>query len=338
MVWMRAECVIVQAKIDFMRLILRYSLAPLAIFFVVLCLNSRAAVKRPKILGIGHMAIYEDDLAKARAFYEDFLGFAELDGPKLAGSSENHVAFIKINDFQYLELFAEAPKRDGHLNHIAFYTDDAEAMREYLASQGVKVPPKVGLGGLGNANFTVIDPDDHAVEMVQYLPDGWTMRNKGKFMPDTRISDHIMHVGVTVANLSESMNFYHGILGFTEFWRGTRNPASLSWVNARVPDGQDYLEMMLYRTYPSPSQIGGSNHMCLVVPNMDKAVAVLKARPYFRTYGRELKINIGVNRKRQVNIYDPDGTRVELMEPNTIDGQPAPSSDAPPPVGIRPKQ
>jgi lactoylglutathione lyase len=321
-----------------MRNVFLYSLAAPAIFFAALCLNSTAAVKRPKILGVSHMAIYEDDLAKARAFYEDFLGFAELGSVKRPGSSEDQVAFIKINDYQSLELFAEPPKQDGHLNHIAFYTDDAEAMREYLAGEGIKVPAKVGVGALGNANFTVIDPDDHAVEMVQYLPDGSTVRNKGKFMPDTRISDHMMHVGVTVAKLDESMKFYHGILGFTEFWRGTRNPSFLSWVNVRVPDGQDYLEMMLYRTYPGPAQIGSSNHICLMVPDMEKAVATLKTRPYFKTYGRELEIHTGVNRKRQVNIFDPDGTRVELMEPTTIDGQPAPSSDAPPPTGIRSKQ
>ena len=29
--------------------------------------------------------------------------------------------------------------------------------------------------------------------------------------------------------------------------------------------------------------------------------------------------------------YDPDGTRVELMEPQTVDGIPAPPSTAPPP-------
>jgi hypothetical protein len=39
-----------------------------------------------------------------------------------------------------------------------------------------------------------------------------------------------------------------------------------------------------------------------------------------------------VNRKRQLNIYDPDGTRVELMEPTTIDGKPAPPSTARPPI------
>jgi lactoylglutathione lyase len=32
-----------------------------------------------------------------------------------------------------------------------------------------------------------------------------------------------------------------------------------------------------------------------------------------------------------VNLFDPDGTRVELMEPETIDGQPAPPSTLPPP-------
>ena len=47
---------------------------------------------------------------------------------------------------------------------------------------------------------------------------------------------------------------------------------------------------------------------------------------------QEIEAKVGVNRKRQVNLYDPDGTRVELMETNTIDGKPAPPSTAPPPV------
>jgi catechol-2,3-dioxygenase len=34
-------------------------------------------VKRPKILGVAHMALYVSDLGKARAFYKDFLGFDE---------------------------------------------------------------------------------------------------------------------------------------------------------------------------------------------------------------------------------------------------------------------
>lgn len=291
-----------------------------------------ADTPRPKILGVAHMALFESDLEKARHFYKDFLGFAEPYQLKRKDGTDR-IAFIKINEDQYLELFAEPPKQDGHMNHISFSTDDANAMRLYLASEGVKVPDKVGKGRIGNSNFNITDPDHHTVEIVQYEPDGWTRQNKGKFLPDTRISDHMAHVGVLVGDLDASTKFYHGILGFTEFWRGGGgNGKPLSWVNMRVPDGSDYLEMMLYREYPGAQQVGTKNHICLIVPEIDKAVETLKSRPAYKDYGREIKIQVGVNRKRQANLYDPDGTRVELMEPNTIDGKPAPSSDAPPPV------
>jgi lactoylglutathione lyase len=76
---------------------------------------------------------------------------------------------------------------------------------------------------------------------------------------------------------------------------------------------------------------GTKNHMSLLVPDVQKAVNDLESRPAFKTYGKELKVAVGVNQKRQVNIYDPDGTRVEMMEGNTITGQPTPPSTAPPP-------
>src|SRR5258708_37515042 len=244
-----------------------------------------------------------------------------------------HIAFIKINDNQYIELFAEKPRAEQMLNHISFYTDDAEGMRDYLAGEGVKVPAKVGKGQTGNKNYNITDPDGNIVEIVEYQPDSWTAREKGKFMPDTRISDHISHVGVLIGALEPAMNFYHGILGFNEFWRGSSSGKSLSWINMRVPDGQDYLEFMLYdNTKPEPSARGTKNHLSLTVPDCEKAVEILKSRPAFKDYGRKLEVQVGKNRKRQVNIYDPDGSRVELMEAANVDGKPTPSSDAPPPI------
>ena len=53
-------------------------------------------------------------------------------------------------------------------------------MRAYLASQGVKVPEKVGKGRIGNLNFNITDPDGHTVEIVQYAPDGWTAAREGE--------------------------------------------------------------------------------------------------------------------------------------------------------------
>src|SRR5947208_7808630 len=80
--------------------------------------------QRPKILGVAHMALFDSDLDKARHFYKDFLGFAEPYQLKRKDGTDR-IAFIKINEDQYLELFAEPPKQDGHMNHISFYTDDA---------------------------------------------------------------------------------------------------------------------------------------------------------------------------------------------------------------------
>ncbi len=288
-------------------------------------------VKRPRILGVAHMALYVSDLQKARAFYKDFLGYEEPYVLKREDGSDR-IAFIKINDSQYLELFAENPKQDGHLNHISFLTDSAEGMRRFLAARGVKVPEKIGKGRIGNSNFNIVDPDGHTVEIVQYEPDSWTIREKGKFMPDTRISSHIAHLGVLIGALEPARKFYGDILGLKEFWRGSSNGKDLSWVNMRVPDGQDYLELMLYSQPPDAEQMGVKNHICLVTADIKRAVAILEARPARKNYARPIEIKVGKNGKRQANLFDPDGTRIELMEPNTVDGKPAPSSTAPPPI------
>ncbi len=301
----------------------------LAVIVLITAVGAVAQGSRPKILGVAHMALYVSDLGKARAFYKDLLGYDEPYLLKRQDGSER-IVFLKVNEDQYLELFAEQPKNDGQLHHIAFYTDDAKAMRDYVAAQGVRVPGEVGKGQIRNSNFNITDPDGNTVEIVQYEPDSWTRRERGRFIPETRISTRILHLGVLVGDLDASMKFYGGILGFREIWRGGAGP-QLSWVNMRVPDGEDYLEFMLYNTPQDKRQLGVKNHICLVTPDIEKAVKTLESRPARKQYAQPIEIRTGVNRKRQANLFDPDGTRVELMEPHTVDGKPAPPSTAPPP-------
>jgi lactoylglutathione lyase len=301
-----------------------------ALLFTVSAL-AESSPNRPKILGVAHVALYVSDLAKARTFYKDFLGFAEPFSLKRDDGADR-IAFIKVNERQYIELFAEDPKGDGRLAHISVYTDNAIGMRNYLASHSIPVPDKVAKGKTGNYNFTIKDPDGHIVEIVEYQPDSWTAREKGRFLPATRSSEHIAHLGILVGDLDASMKFYRDLLGFREFWRGGPSPKELSWVNMRVPDGDDYLEFMLYRDLPAQDKRGGKNHICLITPDINKAVADLEKRRDRTSYDQKIEIKTGVNRKRQANLFDPDGTRVELMEPNTIDGKPVPSSSAPPPT------
>jgi len=289
---------------------------------------------RPHITGLSHVALWVHDVEQSRRFYKDFLGFDEP--YSLTNNSGNlSLTFIKINDRQTIELFPEMETNSDRLYHIAVETDDAEALRVWLESKGVKVPDKVGKGRIGNFNFNVRDPDDHQVEIVQYTPDGWTAREKGKFMPDTRISTRMMHTGILVGDLDASLKFYRDILGGTETWRGGQTNKPLSWVNVKLADSVDYIELMLYVTLPEPAKRGTAHHICLEVADVDKTLAILKQRAEHCHYTRPMEIRTGVNRKRQINVYDPDGTRVELMEPNTVDGIPAPSSTAPPPTPAR---
>ena len=204
-------------------------------------------------------------------------------------------------------------------------------MRVYLASRGVKVPEKVGKGRIGNSNFMITDPDGHLVEIVQYEPDGWTVREKGKFLNGPRVSTHIAHLGIIVGKLDDAMKFYGDILGFTEIWRGSKDGKVLDWVNMKLPESSDYLEFMLYDKQPDLGRLGTLHHICLEVPDIEKAKARLEANPAHAIETKPMEIKTGTNRKRQMNLYDPDGTRSEVMEPKTVDGKPAPSATAAPP-------
>jgi lactoylglutathione lyase len=299
-------------------------------------LVAQEATKRPRITGISHAAFYVTDMAKARAFYEDFLGFqSPFSIPRK--DPKEQLVWIKINDRQTVELFpgSEVSPDTDRLYHIALETDDAEGMRLYLQSKGVTVPPKTAIGKIGNKNYFVKDPNGNTVEIVEYLADGWTMREKGKFMSDRRISTRLSHVGVMVGQLEASMKFYGEILGFTEIWRGGAG-ATLSWVNLRVPDGEDYVEFMLYGKPPTRDVLLTKHHICLEVEDVAQAGAILASRTLPEGCKPPDTMKTGVNGKRQINYFDPDGTRVEIMEPRTFDGKPVPPSAAPPPPPLPP--
>lgn len=286
--------------------------------------------ERPPITGLAHVAFFTSDIAKARIFYKELLGYEEpFDLKNPDGSLA--LTFIKINDRQYVELFPERAPATDRLNHISIETPNAEAMRRYLAGKGLTVPAKVNPNRLGNLSFNIKDPDGHTVEITEYTPSGATMRANARHMGPQKISARMAHAGILVGSLDPAIRFYRDILGFEETWRGSRDGKVLSWVNMKVPNGDDYIEFMLYDALPEETRRGSQHHICLFVPDIEKSLATLEARPARKTYTRPLEIRTGINRKRQLNLFDHDGTRVELMEPHTVDGKPTPPATAPPP-------
>jgi hypothetical protein len=114
------------------------------------------------------------------------------------------------------------------------------------------------------------------------------------------------------------------------------NPRVLNWVNMKVPDGNDYLDFMLYDKMPTREVMLTKHHICLEVDDVVKAGEILRSRPLPEGCKAPSEPKVGTNGKRQINYYDPDGTRVEIMEPNTFDGKPVPPSTAPPPAPLPP--
>ncbi len=116
-----------------------------------------------------------------------------------------------------------------------------------------------------------------------------------------------------------------------EIWRGSRDGKTLDWVNVQLPDSDDYIEFLPYGELPAAGKRGSQHHICLVVPDIPAAAATIQGRAGKAGYSRPIETRTGINRKRQLNLFDPDGTRSELMEPTTIDGKPAPPATAMPP-------
>jgi catechol 2,3-dioxygenase-like lactoylglutathione lyase family enzyme len=275
--------------------------------------TSALAQKRPDIIGVAHIGLKTNDLAAARNFYGRDLGFAEaftLDKP--AGGLL--LTYFKVNDHQYIEVFPDLKSEtEDRLSHIAFETTDARQLRDYLAARGVKVPDAVHPGRDGNLSFMLQDPDGHNVEFVQYLPGSLHVSNFGKFLPDTRISTHMIHVGVTVADRDAADRFYKDVLGFGEMWHGGMQDDRTDWVDMRVPEGTDWLEYMLNVHNPSPRTLGVMHHLALGVPSVQASYKTLT--------GRGMQVEqpkIGRDGKWQVNLYDPNRTRAELMEPKPV--------------------
>jgi catechol 2,3-dioxygenase-like lactoylglutathione lyase family enzyme len=277
----------------------------------------------PLVTGVSHAAFFSRDVELDLQFYGGYLGFPSVDKDDAESNSK-----VIINDQQYVELIPERTKGGNRLSHFAVATSDAKAMRKYLVTKNAAVTTAISKDKHGNSFFFITDPNGIVCEFIQYnrkvVPTNKTT------LADSSIARRMSHVGFMVADVDKAIAFYCDILGFTETWRGSKDGKNVNWVNLQVPDGRDYIELMLYDKEQSEENMGVINHICLEVNDVTVSAEALAKRPLPKACKQTTAIKTGINRKRQINCYDIDGTRVEIMEAQTIDGKPAPSSTAAP--------
>jgi catechol 2,3-dioxygenase-like lactoylglutathione lyase family enzyme len=271
-----------------------------------------AAAPPPAILGVAHVRIQTSDLEKARRFYGGLLGYDEI---HLNGSP--HAAVFRVNGRQRVIVQdGLSPDRDERLMDIGLETADVDQMHERLVAAHTSSQPPTQDEMAGGRRIEVSDPDGHRVQFVQldHRGDPETAASSG----DRRISRRLLHAGLTVRDAAAANTFYRDALGFSEIWRGGRTAGEISWINMRVPEGTDYLEYMLTTGTPDRRQLGTAHHIALLVPSIQDALELVRARTTADAPNHRATPQIGRNNRWQLNVYDPDGTRVEFMEPWTI--------------------
>jgi catechol 2,3-dioxygenase-like lactoylglutathione lyase family enzyme len=260
--------------------------------------GQQQSAPRPRITGIDHVAFRVTDVATARKFYTGTLGLRAM--PRTGGG----VSFAAGR--QHIAIEPGLPAgQDDRLSHLAFETTDIKALAAHLAARGIETTQPADR--CERSAIVVTDPDGHAIEFVEVK---WP--RLAAAAPATALSSRLLHAGLVIRSEDAAHKFYRDVLGFLEIWRGGRPEGTTSWVNMRVPDGTDYLEYMLYSQAPTRTQLGSAHHACLRVADIQTAWETAARRTPDKRLGPP---NVGVNGKWQLNLFDPDGTRVELMEP-----------------------
>jgi catechol 2,3-dioxygenase-like lactoylglutathione lyase family enzyme len=272
--------------------------------------NGQAAGSKPPITAISHISVYGSDAQKTEAFYVHNLGAFKAPDPE----NPQGVRFY-FSPTQFVEVLPLPPGDTSvnRLDHVAFTTRDAEALRRYIGAHGIAVPDSVQTGSDGSHWFDVKDPEDNKVEFMQ--PPATAPQ-----VPLNPLSHHIIHVGYMVHNRSAEDTFYRTVLGFRPYWFGGNTETTVSWISQQVPDGTDWLEYMLVRgpeTKGIPSNmtlagLGSSDHFSLGVPDIKTTALILYSEN--RTPEKTSGPKIGADGKWQYNLFSPDGTRAEIME------------------------
>jgi catechol 2,3-dioxygenase-like lactoylglutathione lyase family enzyme len=258
---------------------------------------------RPKITGIDHVAFYTTSPDGNRHLYAGVLG---LDNAEPIEPGQTQRFMIGMQWVGY----GPAPdaKATDRMDHVAFTTDDCAGLRSYLAANGVKVEKRITLLKNGAKSFSVKDPEGHSVEFVE-RPKSWTEA----ILKGDPVSRRLIHAGFIVHDRAAEDHFYKDILGFHLYWYGGMHPDRTDWVAVQVPDGADWLEYMLNQpANPDLRLTGVMNHISLGVKDMKAAQAKLESHGW-KPHGDEHS-QMGKDGKWQLNLFDPDQTRIELME------------------------
>jgi catechol 2,3-dioxygenase-like lactoylglutathione lyase family enzyme len=276
-----------------------------------------AETPRPKISGISYVRLKASDFQKSSETYSKILGLSSGTN----GCIDDKNPCYTINASQHVELIpANLGDPGSWLDQVAFETANVRDLRDYLLAQHVSVS-EVKIGLHGTSFIETKDPEGHRLAFVQPLS-GINLSRPAS----NRVSSRLIHAGFVVNDFNSMKHFYMNVLGFRPYWKGgfkdvppgtPQKDSDIDWFALQVPEGSDWIEFMLNIPANADHQeLGVQNHFCLGVPNMQKALDQLHQNGLaLDSKFADDKSEIGRDGKWQFDIFDPDYTRIELMEP-----------------------
>jgi catechol 2,3-dioxygenase-like lactoylglutathione lyase family enzyme len=283
----------------------------LTLFACLAALPSFAAdsVARPKILSIAFVRLKSTNLGKSNAFYGQVLGLASG-----AGDCQGLPApCYTVNAHQHVELSATASGTTGSfLDLVAFNVSDVSQMQKFLASHGIKTSD-LSRASNGLQYIEAQDPEGNRLAFFE-------LSAAANLSADSRrIGNQLIHAGFVVNDLDRMKKFYVELLGFRLYWYGgfkdvdpqVATNKDVDWYEIQVPDGNNWVEFMLNISPTADHrELGVQNHFSLGVNDANAAAAIFRSRGAGKFDGPE----VGRDGKNSIDIYDPDLSRVEVMD------------------------
>jgi len=259
--------------------------------------------QRPRVTGIEHVTIYVSDINKSRDFYSHVFGLTEC--PHFSGPDACFV--VRPSGQRVLLKPAPSPTDDlkNWLAEIAFATDDLTGMRHYLLAHGAS-PESIQKDSDGSQFFRVRDPEGNSIAFIHRMA-----HESGGALGSNQIGSHLIHAGFVVKDMQAENRFYRDLLGFRLYWYGGFKDDGIDWYELQVADGPDWIEYMLnIRANADHKELGIQNHFSLGVKDVHAAAKQLRSNGLQTFDGPE----VGRDGKDSLDAYDPDNTRIEVME------------------------
>jgi catechol 2,3-dioxygenase-like lactoylglutathione lyase family enzyme len=273
--------------------------------------------QRPPVYGIAHVRFRVTNRDASLAFFARGLGFS----PKQCQDGKSDC--LAVGGPQFIEIEPARGFSGDFLVEVGLLTSDVSAMRKFLLDQGMH-PGKIETHGYSSdsvkvntstgpqtqvrssyPSVSVTDPEGNRITFVQQHGETYFLDY------DPRVGKHIIHAGFIVRDRAATEHFYKDILGFRPYWHGGMKDKEDDWVTLQVPDGTDWIEMMVNVDANPDQQLRGiMNHIAIGVPDIHETEKLLRAAGAPVNEEPE----IGRDGKWQLNVYDPDLTRVEFME------------------------